>query len=259
MDKSIKLMWRGQTKAHPIKRSEQESLRLFGEPYVTEPSLPSSGARLKVEFASVFEQWSAILDAFIAERILKQLSIGSFGREEIAEGARQFLCSYNYRLWAFATAQHYGLPSVGLDVTSDIRVALLFALHQFTTDKETGQSTAVRLDKDAEPVLYALSAFEGDLFDDAELAPAWLQCSRPIAQKAFFLATGWGQAPNHAAERIFVAIRLRNHAEWKLPLAVEDLFPLRPDDLFLDFLLHAKSAYSSIAKAAMLDKIYYRA
>jgi hypothetical protein len=109
------------------------------------------------------------------------------------------------------------------------------------------------------PVLYALSAFENDLFDDAQLAPAWLQCARPIAQKALFLATRWGQAPNRAAERIFVAIRLRNHTEWKLPLAVEDLFPLRRDDLFLDFLLDAKSTYDSIAKVAMLDKIYFRA
>ena len=259
MDESIKLMWRGQTREYLIERPAQESLRLFGEPRVMEPSLPSSGARLKVEFATVFQQWSAILDAYLIERILKRSIIGSVHHEEIANGTRQFLCSYNYRLWAFATAQHYGLPSVGLDVTSDLRVALLFALHRFSTDKATGRLTSSRLDKDAEPVLYAMSAFEYDLYDDAQLAPAWLQCARPIAQKAFFLATGWGQAPNRAAERIFVAIRLRNHFEWKLPMAVANLFPLQSQDPFLDFLLDARLTYPSIAKAAMLDRIYYRA
>jgi hypothetical protein len=44
-------------------RPEQESLKVFGEPSVMEPSLPSSGARLRIEFATVFEQWAAILDA----------------------------------------------------------------------------------------------------------------------------------------------------------------------------------------------------
>ena len=72
MDESIKLMWRGQTREYLIERPEQESLRLFGEPRVVEPSLPSSGARLRIEFATVFEQWAAILDAYIVECILKR-------------------------------------------------------------------------------------------------------------------------------------------------------------------------------------------
>jgi hypothetical protein len=88
------------------------------------------------------------------------------------------------------------------------------------------------------------------------LAPPWRQCARPIAQKAFFLATGWGQAPNRAAERIFLALRLRNHSEWEISMAVEDLFPLRRSDPFLDFLLDVGLTYASIASAAMLDRIY---
>ncbi|WP_263351351.1 FRG domain-containing protein [Acidicapsa acidisoli] len=258
-DDSLKLMWRGQTREYLLTRPEEDSMRLYGEPQVSEPSLPSSGARLKVEFTTVFEQWSAILDTYIAEQILKKSLAGTRQRQDIVQGSQQFHSSYMYRLWAFATAQHYGLPSVGLDVTSDILVALLFALHRFSVDKATGTTTIARLDKDAEPVLYAMSAFENDLFDDSQLAPPWLLCERPKAQNAFFLATGWGQAPNRAAERIFVAIRLRNHTQWKLPSPVESLFPRRNKDSFLDFLLRSRVAYPSIASAAMLDRVYYRA
>ena len=42
---------------------------------------------------------------------------------------------------------------------------------------------------DAEPVLYAMSGFENDLFDDEKLAPAWMQHARPRAQHAHFFGT----------------------------------------------------------------------
>ena len=150
---------------------------------------------------------------------------------------------YNYRLWAFATAQHYGLPSVGLDVRSDLVVGLLFALYRFNLDYPGGRTTISRVDDDAEPVLNAMGAFENDLFDDRLLSPAWFQCERSKAQSAYFLGTGWGLAPNRAAERIFVAIRLKKHRSWTLPKPVGDLFPSPGHDRFLAFLLDARSRF----------------
>ena len=257
MNPNIKLMWRGQTAEYFIKREEADSLRLFGEPQVAEPSLGPSASRSGLEFKSIFKSWSAILDAYIMEQSALLAETNPAMREKLATETERFRAGYDYRLWAFATAQHYGLPSVGLDVTSDLAVALLFSLYNFNIDRLTGRTTFSRVADHAEPILYALGAFENDLFDDAKLSPPWFQCARPKAQSAFFLATGWGLASNRAAERIFVAIRLRNHKNWELPKSVDSLLPSQADDRFLSFLLDARRRFEVIAKEAMLDRIYY--
>jgi hypothetical protein len=257
-DKSIKLIWRGQNKEHYLPRKEEETLRFFGEK-VLEPSLLPSGARDGLEFQQVFESWSGILDACVREHVGWLTNERPSARNKVIGEAINFRADYNYRLWALATAQHYGLPSVGLDVTPDLNVALLFALYKFTTDRASGETAIERVGEDAEPILYAMGGFENDLFDDADLSPSWLQCQRPKAQSAFFLATGWGLASNKAAERIFMAIRLKDHRSWRLPKRVEELFPSRKEDRFLAFLLGARTRFAPIAKEARLDRVYYAA
>lgn len=245
-DKSIKVMWRGQHRQWPITRSEEESLRLYGEPSVVEPSLTPSIARAGGEFQRVFQTWSAILDAYFRDLPRKYTS------ELLNFGA-----SYNYRLWAFATAQHYGLPSVGLDLTTAIDVALFFALHEMNVDKVTGETTVTRVAANAQPVVYCLGGFEYDLLDDAEIGPKWLQCERPKAQKAYFHTTGWGFSSNKAAERIVLAMRLRGHGNWHLPVDAGMLFPSAGTDRFLAFILNARSRFPDIANDAMLGRVYY--
>jgi hypothetical protein len=245
-DPNIKLMWRGQHREWLISRPPDESLRLFGEPKVAEPSLTPSVSRTGKEFDRVFLAWSAILDAFLRTTAHRH-------SVEVAS----FRSSYNYRLWAFATAQHYGLPSVGLDLTPTLDVAIFFALHQLKPDGKTGETVVTRVDGAADPVIYALGGFSHDLFDDAILAPEFLQCVRPKAQSAFFHGTGWGFASNKAAERIVLAIRLKDHATWRVPLGAEALFPASDVDPFLAFLLEARAQFAPIAKDSMLERVYY--
>jgi len=254
-DPSIRLMWRGQSREHYVSRSDDELLRLFGSIAVREPSLVPSAARSQLEFSEVFPAWAAILDVYLTERAEALSSIAASG--VIAQELADFRASYNYRLWAFATAQHYGLPSVGLDVTTDLWTALLFALHDFHVDRAAGATSVVRVDAAAEPVLYAMGGFQNDLFDDAEIAPAWLHCARPMAQTAHFFGTGWGAATNKAAERIFVAFRLVNHAQWRLPRSVDELFPSSAADAFLAYLLDARERFADIAREARLDRVYF--
>lgn len=252
-DKSLLLRWRGQNKGFTLSRTAGESQRLFGEDSVTEPSIIPSAARGKLEFSSIFETWAAILDLYLAERAPAR----AHSDEELAELA-EFRVSHRYRLWAFATAQHYGLPSVGLDVTDDLWTAVFFALHEFKLNSATGHMDVVRVAADAEPVLYAMSGFENDLFDDEKLAPAWMQHARPRAQHAHFFGTGWGLAANKAAERIFIAFRLVNHEQWRLPKSAAELFPTRSGDDLLDFLLECKERFPDFAREARLDRVYYR-
>jgi hypothetical protein len=251
-DESIKVRWRGQNKEYYLTRSEEESLRLYGDASVHEPSLVPSAARSQLEFAQVFPSWAAILDVFISERV------AAYAHQ--AEGAREmisFRSSYQYRLWAFATAQHYGLPSVGLDVTTDILTAVLFALHQFTFNEARGITIATRVGESADPVVYAMGGFENDLFDDKDLAPVPLQGERPKAQAAHFFGTGWGVGINKAAERIFIAFRLRHHTKWHLRKRIYDLFPRPEADPLLAFLLDARDRFAEVANEARLNKIYH--
>lgn len=254
-DESIRLMWRGQSSEHYLKRSADELSRLFGETSVLEPSLVPSAARSSLEFSEVFPSWAAILDVYMTERADSLTASGSAGT--IAGELANFRNSYNYRLWAFATAQHYGLPSIGLDVTTDLWTAVFFALHEFHFDEATGATRVARVDASAEPVLYAMGGFQNDLFDDEDLAPPWLQCARPVAQTAHFFGTGWGAASNKAAERVFVALRLVDHTNWRLPKSVEQLFPTSADDAFLAFLLRARERFAEITEEARLSRVYY--
>jgi hypothetical protein len=252
-DPSIQLRWRGQAKEFYLTRSDDDLERLFGDTSVREPSLIPSASRAKLQFSEVFPAWSAIIDLYLT---LWTRMLGARIPSVITDIAR-FRASYRYRLWAFATAQHYGLPSVGLDVTTDLWTAVLFALHEFRYDADSGTTVASRAAADAEPVLYAMAGFAHDLFDDATLSPDFLQCERPKAQTAHFFGTGWGAASNKAAERIFVALRLMNHHAWTLPKRIEDLFPSRDEDPFVAFLLETRERYPDLAALARLDRVYY--
>jgi hypothetical protein len=244
-------VWRGQTSHYTTEkkgRTKDELLRLYGEEDVDEPSLLPSAARADLYFPDSFGAWSALLDLYVDELAREP----GMQRELL-----NFTNSYRYRMWGFATAQHYGLPSVGLDVTLDIDVALFFALHTFKTSTE-GITTATRASSSAAPIIYGLGGFNHhELFEDEKLAPARLLCTRPAAQSAMFFSTGWGHAPNNAAQRIYVAFKLVGHEAWKFDKLPSHFFPKPQNDQFLRFLLRLKSDLKLPAIQDLLSKIYY--
>lgn len=257
-DDAIQGMWRGQNTEHYIIRSEQDRLRLYGEPDVLEPSLLPSASRAGVYFPHIFEAWAGLLDLFMGERIDEMSRIYRSAGNRFQLEHERFRSGYNYRLWGLATAQHYGLPSVGLDLTTNIEVALFFALHRFSALTD-GAVEIKRVDNDAKPVIYGLGGFEYDLLDDAALSPPWLQVKRPKAQHAHFYCTAWGHSSNKAAERIYVALRLVNHARWRCRIGLDELFPNAHQDEFLDFLMRKKSELRAAEFISVLKRIYYRA
>ncbi len=244
-------VWRGQSGHYTTEkagRTKDELLRLYGAEDANEPSLLPSAARTDLYFPDTFGAWSALLDLYVHERAREQGM-----RQELLN----FANSYRYRMWGFATAQHYGLPSVGLDVTHDIDVALFFALHTFETNAD-GITTATRATSSASPIVYGLGGFtDHELFDDKMLAPRRLLCTRPSAQSARFFSTGWGHAPNNAAQRIYVALKLIGHETWRFDLQPSRYFPKPPDDEFLRFLLECKSELKLPVIQGLLSKIYY--
>lgn len=250
-DPNFSGIWRGQSSHYTTEkkgRTKDELLRLYGAEDVNEPSLLPSAARTDLYFPDSFDTWSALLDLYVHKRAREP----GMQRELM-----NFANSYRYRMWGFATAQHYGLPSVGLDVTDDIDVALFFALHTFKTSIE-GISTATRATSAMTPIIYGLGGFiNHELFEDEKLAPARLLCTRPAAQSAMFFSTGWGHAPNNAAQRIYVALKLVGHEKWKFDFQPSYYFPNPQDDEFLQFLLELKSDLKLPVIQDLLSKIYY--
>lgn len=257
-DPSVRGVWRGQVSQYFLKRQDADKLRLYGDVDILEPSLVPSASRSNVYFPDFHAAWSGLLDLYMVRRLGELSSTYPSNKRRLASDLAAFGAGYNYRLWALATAQHYGLPSVGLDLTPDIDVALFFALHRIAIDRATGALTVTRADATAEPVIYGLGGFKNDLLNDEEIGPAWLQCARPRAQKAMFYVTAWGLSSNKAADRIYCAIKLRDHANWRLPLSKEDLFPNGPADPLVEFLLEMRGKSSDPTITDLLARVYFR-
>jgi len=259
-DPRVTGMWRGQPQHYPLPRDPLDKLRLYGESDVNEPSLLPSAGRRSIYFPDVAEAWCGLLDLYIEERLAAfALTETQTRLRELRREAENFASGYNYRAWALATAQHYGLPSVGLDLTSDIQVALYFALNRIVMDPNTGVISVHRVSAAEDPIIYGLGVFEYDLLEDEKLAPAWLTCARPRAQKAFFFGSAWGDSVNAAADRVYIAARLKNHSAWQCPITTEQAFPSTGDDTFLAFLLRAKERFREPMMADLLRQIYFRA
>lgn len=258
IDPSVTGMWRGQPRHYSLRRDPVDGRRLYGVEGADEPSLLPSASRQGIYFPDLFEAWSGLLDLYIEERLEALCADWTSKAADLRYEAESFRSSYRYRGWGFATAQHYGLPSVGLDLTGDIRVALYFALHRFAIDPKTGVLSVTRATEDDDPIVYGLGVHEHDLYEDEKLAPSWLSCARPRAQNAHFFGNAWGDSPNRAADRIYVAARLKDHTRWRSPLTIEQVFPSILEDKFLAFLLKAKANFDVPAVGDLLRRIYFR-
>jgi hypothetical protein len=258
-DTSISVMWRGQSALYTLadRRSSEDLMKLYGSTDVVEPSLLPSAARDGIEIERYMNAWFGLLDIFIDEfeaRIRRDDRGGVPADLELDGVAlRQ---SYFFRQWAFGVAQHYGLPSTGLDLSPDLDVATFFALHEFVIAPD-GQTTIKRVPWDAKPVVLFMAVFEGDLGIDKAIAPRHLTTPRASAQKAHFFRTAWGGAPNRAAERIVAVLDLEDHASWKLPLSADSLFPTISADPFAEFLRRAQTRFPEITDVVPLRKIYF--
>jgi hypothetical protein len=257
-DSSVTVMWRGQTDLHDLRqwRTEDELLKLYGSTDVVEPSLLSSAARNGIDIDRYMAAWFGLLDIFLSEQGKARTGRWSRLAEEQTLDEVAMRQGYVFREWAFGVAQHYGLPSTGLDLSPDLDVAVFFALHQFTRDPG-GATTITRLTSEAKPVVFLMSIFEGDLGVDKRTAPTHLVTPRASAQKAHFFRSAWGAAPNRAAERIIAIFDLIDHANWRPALSDRALFPTIAIDPFAQFLSDASARFPEIAGVVPLKNVYF--
>lgn len=240
-----KVVLRGQRKMHMLRRDPAIRQFLFANSCADEPSLITAAAR---ERSYIYEDSHFALRRFLERRVYSSDKSGLSERiERWREEAKSPLCKLDYAVMALA--QHYGIPTHGLDVTQNPEVAIWFATNVFSRDANTGlfRYDALQPENWASslqdmPVVFACQAVtntvSSSLIDCEELVEFGFTATRPLAQSASFFHGGHSDHQNRLAETLVCAFRLRP-AAYDLEVSFESLFPSPAEDpgykLMLDF------------------------
>lgn len=212
------VVFRGQGREYFLRRSPEALKLLYGNTDEREPSLLASGLREGVDLESVHPSWMFLIQLFLhSHDHVAKLAISEF------EVFHKIHGSYNLSLAASAIAQHYGMGTQGLDVSSDLKIALFFALNKVTQSEEW-------------PVLYIFKSGHRFLYSIGELGFPMEMFVRPSRQKAVFLPTGWGMHINSAARHLIAAIYLDPSYSWEDLPEKDIVFPGPEADPFLKYL-----------------------
>jgi hypothetical protein len=230
------VFFRGQGRLYLLKRDPLVMQMLFGNSCRTEPSLTTSASRYTnydydlVHFA---------LKQFLEQNILlRDEIVGSNLYQEWQSRSTSADCRLDSAI--LALAQHYGLPSHGLDVTNSVDVALWFATNVFSKDPVTGFSSYKRLqaeewshDPSEWPVVVACQSvtqsIQQSLHDCQELVDFGFGAERPNAQEARFFQGGHSDHQNRLAEAVVCVFRL-TPGDYVTECSFESLFPSPSED-----------------------------
>ncbi len=229
-------LFRGQSSEHYLNRSSELMEKLYDDKKAIEPSLASYAVRENIMFEKYYVEWATIIKAYIYSALGK-------------DNANKFLSKFddfNYYLLCFSVAQHYGLPTYGLDVSASFSTALFFSFHQFTEiDLKTRKYTYKKKEKGTS-IIYVFSPTKGEFFNFNRFDLHYNLFPRPLMQQASFAHCSWGYAKNAIAERLIAAIQFdvelidfktinrRLRRDYHPELFEENFFP--SDDCFIDFL-----------------------
>jgi len=231
------IVFRGQTKLHLLDRPQPIRQLLFGASCADEPSFPSSASRQRFDYDSLHYQLLYYLENFGLDfpRSPGRLGDDIYARWRTARVSPA--CEVDYA--AMALAQHYGLPSHGLDVTEDVAVAAWFATQAYRTSVEgLAEYTPLRVEDwpsnpadwpvvaMLQPVTWSL---RGSLQDCHELDAFGLVALRPQRQKARFFLGGHADHQNRLAEALVCVARLAP-GDYASSLLFEYLFPSPEED-----------------------------
>lgn len=258
------ILFRGQGKHYIVKRSSTVNEFLYGNKDVDELSLITSASRHGFEFDDFFAKFQLQLQGFIYSELNRKSFIKSLSKWEMNE--MQPLCPINdqrvselYQSWkdlyehfewdviVMGLAQHYGIPTHGLDVTDDLVIATWFALNEFYSYNKNGHLKYWYRPRNRKggtieelPVIYVIAS-EPYLKTQLDMIEKLgINAVRPKNQHAYLQYGGWGFHTNQCAQDVVAALFLdSSFIPPKLP-SIKTIFPNTKKDPFYKQLLQLK-------------------
>jgi hypothetical protein len=236
---NYQILFRGQTQQYTVPRGPATLRLLYGDAAVSEPSLLSTAFRERFPYVSTERHIRAII-ADIDYRLtgFKDHRWWVEDRYETVYVADEGMIARWHRISTMAIAQHYGIPTYGLDVTTSMTTAWWFATHDYhARDEKASFHPHAWSGSDFRkwPAIFVLRTASGEYIGQLDL-PA----TRPRHQHAVFARGGWGPHGNICADDLIAVIVLA--PEVGLPsLETNDVVPQPGCDPMYDELLRLKA------------------
>jgi FRG domain len=218
--------------------------------------------RKKQPLELIFPEWCLLIRSYFLARSLLGIDRhrrgpGSAPFSKQVQADAQRLGGLDNHIFALSLAQHYGLPSMGLDLTDDLDVALFFALFHLERDKD--RTFRVGANRSNEPSVLSIFGMPERFFAEHALArPRRFPRGRPDCQRAFFAPMGWGMRQNQCAGYLLRALYLDPQGDYGIMPSVNKLFPDQLEDDFGSLLETAiQENWGSVALQDFLKNLYW--
>jgi hypothetical protein len=255
-NKDYDILLRGQTKQYFLPREKEELETLYGSEHVKEPSFLPSSLRTDYEDTFLLSMWvsqaTTLLNHIVYDyrRYLTPQKL-----DQAIQDIERLKNSPHFDLFALGLAQHYGLPSTGLDLTDSIDIASWFAIHNILVSSNGfAKAHKVQGNDNEEPTIYIFRCPKNAVFEYKRVRPEIFPLSRPDKQNAWFGHVGWGKSKNQLGGYLVCGFRLsKTYIEQCSSIDTYSMFPSINKDSVLQYFIKIKNLarYEGKAKRCM--------
>lgn len=260
-NEEYEILLRGQSKPYYIERDSDELELFYGHAGVKEPSFMPSHLRQNFDEVFLESMWHNQVSMLFDDIRFRYQSELSFKDMQLyMQDTNYIRHTHLVTPFSLGIAQHYGMPSVGLDLTDNLKVANWFASNDMNIGSD-GLATTKKVDASSHDtsMIYIFRCPKNTVFDYKVVKPKIFPYGRPDAQNAWFGHVGWGGASNQLGGYLVCAFKLTEGYLNSLPENLEQLlFPNVDDDPILRFFMRKRNSknYEGNAKKA-LKNIYH--
>lgn len=246
------IFFRGQTRLYTLQRPSIVKKMLFSSDDVVEPSLLGAAPRRNLDYNLAHSALQLLVQDFLYEEAVNLGKHLENLHEEWFELAGSATASWDISIMALG--QHYGIPTHGLDITSNLEVAVWFATHRFLSQEDgTALYESIKIDEWGEdpnswPVILIIqtitNSIKPSIHNIQSLERLGLHALRPERQSALFFMGAHTIHSNRLAEAVACIIRLRP-GSYETGINYEYLFPSTNEDPAYRLMLCLRDRYSS--------------
>ena len=244
------ILFRGQNKLYQIERTDDEKLLLYGDSSLKEPSFLPSFLRPSQSFSytSLCSAWHQLASILIHDMNC-----------DFKNAIPSYLRSMEeFHTFALGIAQHYGLPSVGVDLTDKLGTALWFALNYLNVKGDGSTSYELIGPEATDATIFIFRCDKRCITKYSYGLDNFVGNHRPLAQNAWFYHGGWGLSRNQMALQLMCGFHVDCSWESDLPKGYfRQLFPSKEDDYILDFFIKMQKWFDGTKIGELLKGLYY--